>query len=165
MKFRDVSEISGPSNFIKLKDGESVAGVCRGEIEDGFAVWENRVKTMVPEGTPGARFNFRVNFIVKEGTSYVAKVLEGGIQIYKQLAELDEKGWNLEETVVIVSRTGSGQNDTEYTVTAAPPGKQVTKEALEFIAAMELNDLGEKPQEPAKPPVKNHAPGSGGKRY
>jgi hypothetical protein len=161
VKFRDVSELSGPSNFVKLKDGESIAGICRGEIEDGFVVWENKTKTPVPEGTPGARFNFKVNFVVKEGTSYVAKVLEGGVQIYSQLAKLS-KEWDLPETVIFISREGSGQNDTEYTVMPAPPKQQVTKEALEFISAMELNDLGPKAEQKE---VKNHAPGSNGKRY
>lgn len=156
MKFRDISELSGPSNFIKLKDGESIAGICRGEIEENFVVWENRVKTPVPEGTPGSRFNFRVNFIVKEGTSYVAKVLEGGVQIYKQLAILSAQ-WDLDETVIFISREGSGPNDTEYTVMPAPPKQQVTKEALEFIKSIELNDLAEALAQD-KRDVKNHAP-------
>lgn len=156
MKFRDVTELSGPSNFIKLKDGESVAGICRGEIEEGFVVWENRVKTPVPEGTPGARFNFKVNFVVKEGVGYVAKMLEGGIQIYKQLAALSAQ-WELEETVIFISREGSSQNDTEYTVMPAPPKQQVSKEALEFIKTMELNSFGESEK---KKEIKNHAPGS-----
>ncbi len=162
MKFRDVSELSGPSNFIKLKDGETIAGICRGEIEDGFVIWENRVKTPVSEGTPGAKFSFKVNFVVKEGTSYVAKVLEGGIQIYKQLSALSAQ-WDLPDTVILISREGSGPTDTEYTVMPAPPKQQPTKEALEFIASMELNDLSGEPEEKAS--IKNHAPGSNGKRY
>lgn len=163
MKFRDISEISGPSNIVKMKDGETVGGICRGEIVDGFVLWENRTKTEVPPNTPGAKFNFRVNFVVKEGTSYVAKVLEGGTQIYKQLAALSAQ-WELEETVIYITREGTGL-DTEYTVMPAPPKQQVTKEALEFIKTLELNDLGGEPEQEQKPPVKNHAPGSGGKRF
>lgn len=163
MKFRDDIDVSGPSNFIKLKDGEDVRGICRGDIFEQWVIWENRVKTVVEEGTPGAKFNFKVNFIVKEGTSYVAKILEGGAQIYKQLAALS-KEWELEETVIVIRRDGVELN-TEYTVMPAPPKQQVTKEALEFIKEIDLNDLGEKPESPPKAPVKNHAPGSNGKRY
>ncbi len=162
MKFRDdIAEGNGPSNFIKLKDGESINGICRGEPHEAWVTWENKVKSEVPEGTPGSKLNFKINFIVKEGTSYVAKVLEGGSQIYKQLAALS-KEWELDETVIIIRRDGTGI-DTEYSVMPAPPKQQVTKEALEFIATVELNPLGVQiEQPPAKAPVKNHAPG---KRY
>lgn len=165
MKFRDdIAEGNGPSNFIKLKDGEDARGICRGEIRETWVLWENKVKTEVPEGTPGAKFNFKLNFIVKEGTVYVAKVLEQGVQVYKQLAALS-KEWELGETVVVIRRDGTGL-DTEYTVMPAPPKQQVSKEALEHIATIELNDLGgEKPEPaPTKPAVKNFAPGNG-KRY
>lgn len=160
MKFRDdIAEGNGPSNFIKLKDGERVAGICRGEPREAWVIWDNKVKTEVPEGTAGAKLNFKINFIVKDGTVYVAKVLEGGAQIYRQLAALS-KEWELEETVIIVGRTGTGM-DTEYTIMPAPPKQQAPKEALEHVATIELNDLGgEKAEAAQKPPVKNHAPGA-----
>lgn len=158
MKFRDDIDSGGPSNYVKLKDKESIAGVLRGEPYECSVLWENKVKTEVPDGTHGAKFNFKINFIVKEGTSYVAKVLEGGAQIYKQLAALS-KQWELEETVVIIGRDGTGL-ETEYTVMPAPPKQQPTKEALEFIKTIELNQLG---GQDTKPEVKNHAPQSGKK--
>lgn len=161
MKFRDDIETNGPSNFIRLKDGETISGICRGEIREAWVIWENKVKSEVEAGTPGAKFNFRVNFIVKEGAVYVAKVLENGIQIYKQLAALS-KQWEIEETVIFISREGSGL-ETEYTVMPAPPKQQATKEAMEHIATIELNDLEPQVAEPTPPPkkeVKNHAPGA-----
>lgn len=165
MKFREDIDSGGPNNFVRIKDGESISGICRGEPREAWVIWDNKVKTEVEEGTPGSKFNFKLNFVVKEGTSYVAKTLEGGAQIYKQLANLS-KEWELDETVIILSRDGSGI-DTEYTVMPAPPKQQVTPEALEFIATMELNDLGESASEPAppsKPPVKNYAPAASRKR-
>jgi hypothetical protein len=162
MKFRDdIAEGNGPSNFIKLKDGESISGICRGEPFEQFVIWENKVKTVVPEGTPGSKLNFKINFVVKEGTSYVAKVLEGGAQIYKQLAALS-KEWDLDQTVIIIRRDGIELN-TEYTVMPAPPKQQAPGPALEFIASMELNDLDPQPEPPAPAPKtapKNHAPGA-----
>jgi hypothetical protein len=153
MKFRDDIDSGGPSNYVKLKDKETVLGVCRGEPYECYVLWENKVKTEVPQGTPQAKFNFKINFIVKEGSSYVAKVLEGGAQIYKQLAALS-KNWDLEETVIIVGRDGNGM-DTEYTVMPAPPKQQVQKEALDFIKTIELNALA--PTDTVKE-VKNVAP-------
>lgn len=153
MKFRDDIDAGGNKDYVKLKDGETVAGICRGEPEECYVLWENKVKTEVMQDTPGAKFNFKINFVVKEGTVYVAKILEGGAQIYKQLAMLS-KQWELDETVIFISRAGTGM-DTEYTVMPAPPKQQVTKEALEFIKTIELNELGAQAE---KPPVKNHAP-------
>ncbi len=155
MKFRDDIDAGGPSNFIKLKDGETVAGVLRGEPHECYVLWENKVKTEVPINTPGAKFNFKINLIVKEGSSYVAKVLEGGAQIYKQLASLS-KEWELDETVVIIGRDGTGL-DTEYTVMPAPPKQQVSKESMGFIKTIELNAFE---AVDSKGRVKNFAPGA-----
>lgn len=159
MKFRDdIAEGNGPSNFVKLKDGEQIAGMLAGEPREGFVMWDNKVKTEVPEGTPGSKLNFKINFVVKEGTSYVAKVLEGGVQIYKQLATL-AKEWDLDETVIIIRRDGTGL-DTEYSVMPAPPKQQPSKEALEFIKSIELNDIGAPENAEQKAAIKNHAPQS-----
>lgn len=139
MKFRDDIKTGGPTNIVKLKDKESIAGVPRGEPYECYVLWENKVKTEVDPGTSGAKFHFRINFVVKEGSSYVAKILEGGAQIYKQLATLS-KEWDLPETVIIISREGTDL-DTEYTVMPAPPKQQPSKESLEFIQTIELNEL------------------------
>lgn len=161
MKFKDDIDAGGPSNYIKLKDKETIAGVLRGEPYECYVLWENKVKTEVPKGTPGAKFNFKINMIVKDGSSYAAKVLEGGAQIYKQLATLS-KEWELDETVVIIGRDGTGL-ETEYTVMPAPPKQQVSKEAMEFIKTIELNDLAPPAQSEGVDfgkRVKNHAPGA-----
>lgn len=144
MKFRDDIDSGGPSNFIKLKDKETIAGVLRGEPHETYVLWDNKVKTEVMAGAPGAKFNFKINFIIKDGTTYVAKVLEGGAQIYRQLAKLSQE-WDLDETLILISRDGTGL-DTEYTVMPAPPKQQPTKEALKFIKTLELNVLGTAPQ-------------------
>lgn len=156
MKFRDDIDAGGPSHYIKLKDKETVAGIPRGEPYECYVLWENKVKSEVPAGTPGAKFNFKINMIVKEGSGYVAKVLESGAQIYKQLAALS-KEWELEETVVIIGRDGTGL-ETEYTVMPAPPKQQPSKEALEYIKTVELHDLAPQPEQEKKP--KNYAPGA-----
>lgn len=163
MRFRDDVEVSGPSNYIRFKDGEAVYGILRGDPVEYYELWDqSKNKTIVPAGTHGAKFKFKMNMIIKEGTSYVAKILDAGASIYSQLRALHEEwGDELENTVIVIRRDGSGL-DTEYSVNPAPPKQQVTPESLEFIRTIELNDLGEAAQEaPAKPSKpKNHAPGA-----
>ena len=160
MKFRkDLQESNGPSHFIKLKDGESVSGILRGELNETFVLWEAGKSREVPEGTPGAKLRFKVNMVIKEGSSYVARILEGGQLMYKQLAQLAED-YELDATVIKVSRSGTGL-DTEYAVIPAPPKAQVAKEAMAFIETLELHELGEKPAQSASGKVKNYAPGAG----
>lgn len=155
MKFReDIAESSGSGHYVRIKDGESISGILRGEPQEAWVLWDNKVKTEVPEGTSGAKLNFKINFIVKDGPSYTCKILEGGMQIYKQLAAL-AKEWELEETVIIISRDGSGL-DTEYTVMPAPPKQQATKDALDFISKLELHELAPKTEPQKAPPSKRY---------
>lgn len=115
MKFRDEVPGTSDQSFLKLKDGESVAGVFRGELYDFFAAWNNKVSSVVPEGAPGAKFRFRINFITKGPAGYVAKVLEQGSTVYRDLKTLHEE-YDLEQTVVKITRHGSTMNDTSYSL-------------------------------------------------
>lgn len=138
MQFRkDIVENKGNKSFIKLKDKESVVGIFRGEMHEFFSVWENNRTRVVEEGTPGAGFRFRVNFFVKEGTTFTPKIFEGGVTVYNQLAELHEE-YNLEETAIKITRNGTG-TDTTYTI--IPMKQAPSKETLKFLAAAELLPL------------------------
>ncbi len=153
MKFLDdIDETSSQSNFVRLKDGETISGIPRGEIHHAYIVWENRKRREVSKGTPDAKFRFSMNFVVKEGTSYVAKIFEGGTMVYKQLKKLS-KDYDLTETVIKITREGS-ELDTEYDVIPAPPKQQPSLEALAFIGTIELHDLT------GRKNVRNFAPGS-----
>src|ERR1700676_1785789 len=120
MHFKDESQIpqGGSENFIKLKDKESITGVFVGEPYDFSVLWGNKKSEVVPEGTPNAKFRFRINFVVKANTGYVAKIFEQGPGIYKRLIKLNSEFQGLDTVVVKISRLGSTMNDTEYFIDA-----------------------------------------------
>jgi hypothetical protein len=143
MRFKD-----RPSNgdgqslpFLKLKDGEKILGVFKGDIHEFYQVWEG--KKIVPAGTKGASFRFRINFITKEGASYVAKVMEQGATIYDMLKDLNES-YPLEETVVEIKRSGATKDDTRYSILPLPPSKQPGEQAWKIINQTPLNILEHK---------------------
>ena len=141
MKFRNENELpetGGSKNFLKLKDKESVQGIFRGDLHEFFVVWENGKSQEVGQDTPGAKFRFCVNFVVKEGTGYVAKLFEQGLTVYNQLRELHDE-YELDKIVVKITRNGTG-TDTTYSV--MPLLKHaISKETMRFLDTMELLPL------------------------
>lgn len=143
MQFRtDLPESGGSKNFLKLKDKESVSGIFMGDLHEFFVLWEGGKSRVVPEGTPEAKFRFRVNFVAKEGAVYVPKIFEQGLTVYRQLAELNQE-YGLDQIVVKVTRNGTG-TDTTYSL--LPLLKQtITKEVMAHLKALELLPLESKP--------------------
>lgn len=139
MQFRkDLPESGAGKNYLKIKDKESVSGIFRGKLHEFFVRWENGKASQVEEGHPEGKFRFRVNFVVKEGPSYVPKIFEQGLTVYRQLAELHEE-YDLENIVVKITRNGTG-TDTTYSI--LPLLKQeLSPEAKDFISKMELHPL------------------------
>lgn len=148
MKFRDdLPEGGGSKNFLKLKDKESVVGIFRGALHDFFILWDNGKSTPVDEGTPNAKFRFRVNFVVKDGASYVPKIFEQGLIVYKTLSELHNE-YDLAKTVVKITRNGTG-TDTTYSV--LPLLKQtLSTDAEAYLDKLELLPLESKVSRPSQ---------------
>ncbi len=123
MRFKDHSSEAGGDKlpFVKIKDGEKIIGVFKGEAHEFGLIWET--KSHVPIGTAKSSFRFRLNFITKEGASYVAKCLEQGATVYNMLKDLNES-YPLEETVVEIKRSGSTKDDTRYSILPLPPKMQ-----------------------------------------
>lgn len=140
MQFKkDIPEPTGSKNYIKLKDKESIEGVFMGDLFEFHAIWDGQSTKIVPANTPKSKFKFRVNFLTKEGPVFVAKVFENGAILYRQLEELHAE-YNLEETLVKLTRNGTGL-DTTYSV--LPLLKRIvtpeTKKLLKTIKLHELN--------------------------
>lgn len=142
MQFRRDIQENKMSNFVKLKDKESVVGVFMGDPLHFYSVWENNRTKEVPEGTPGASFKFKINFFVKDSAGFTAKIFQGGVKLYNQLIELHDE-WDLEKTWIKITRQGTG-TETEYLLT--PSKKEVTKEELKYLKSMELLPLEAKPK-------------------
>ena len=139
MQFRkDLPESGGSKNFLKLKDKESISGIFMGELHEFFVAWENGKSRVVAEGEDGAKFRFRINFVVKEGAVYVPKIFEQGLTVYRQLSELHDE-YGLDSIVCKITRNGTG-TDTTYSL--LPLLKQtISKEVALHLAKIELLPL------------------------
>lgn len=140
MKFDKDPKTDG-GKFIKLKDGETVMGILRGDVKDFYVLWDNKISTQVPEGTPKAKFRFRVNLITMDAEGNLEpKILEQGPTLYKILKELSAD-YELEKTVIKIKRSGSGMNDTEYSVIPLPkPPSEKTMKSFEILDLLSLEN-------------------------
>jgi len=142
MRFDSNPTTGGSVDFLKLKDKESVTGVFRGDVHEFSGIWKDGKQTVVPDGTAGASFRFRINFVTKENNELVSKIWEQGVTVYNQLKDLHTE-YNLLETIVKITRSGSGPSDTSYSI--LPIKKhEVTKEMEKQMSAVELKELAPK---------------------
>jgi len=151
MKFPDIGSTGGVAkkDRLSLKDGEAVKGVFRGDPHPFRQHWVDGSSTFCP-GKGGncqlcaagdkSSFRFRINFVLQENGAWVAKVWEQGWKAYQDLKSLHESDYDLEKTVVKISRRGSGKNDTAYTVLPVPNGVLGQKD-LAAVSAVPLHDL------------------------
>ena len=149
MKFREIEEVAGANNFLKLKDKESVVGVFAGDPREFFVKWENNKSREVPEGTPDASFRFRINFVVREGSQFVPKIWEQGVTVYRQLAELHSE-YDLTKTYMKVTRQGTG-TDTTYSL--LPSKKEPTEAERAHIKTLKLHELSGKKEASTEAPA------------
>jgi len=149
---REESKEDG-KNFLKLKDGDSVTGVFRGNLYEFDIHWVgNRSQECTgPECDECMRskkkFRFRLNFVTKENGVCVPKIFEQGWKVYRHLKAV-HADYNLEKTIVKISRKGSGTQDTSYTIMPVPQ-HQVPDALEKQLQAVQLHDLkavgGDKP--------------------
>jgi hypothetical protein len=148
MKFAAAQNING-KNFIRLKAGESVRGVFRGEPFDFKQHWVNNRGQMCPgdgcalcaEGKKPS-FRFRINFIINDNGAYVAKVFEQGWTVYETMKNLHESEYNLDLHQMKITRHGSGQNDTTYSIIPVPNGT-IDEAKEKVLSSIKLHELRE----------------------
>lgn len=166
MQFRDKN--AGSASFLKLKAGDSVRGVFRGELNEYRQHW---VEGIGGEPCPGAEcekcaqitpemtdeekkkfkpsFRCRVNFVVNENGAYTAKIWEFGYTVYEMLKGLHEGGYELPLNLMKVTRNGTGKT-TSYSVLPVPNGL-LTAEQLDAVGKVKLLDLVVKPKMASAP--------------
>jgi len=158
MKFQDVgggSEGKKVGLFISMKDGDKVTGLFSGEPHIFKIHWigQKSAKCLGKEicehcrGGDKPKFRFKLNMIVKEDGVAMAKIFEGSYQMFLGLKNLHESDYNLEETVVTISRKGQ-KTDTRYTVLPVPPKAQPKPGELELLKKVPLNALSERDEMP-----------------
>lgn len=162
MKFKDLNAGSA-KNYLRLKAGESVRGVFRGDIEDFRQHWVNnrssictgRDKCELCKAGEKSSFRFRVNFITQENGAYVAKTFEQGRAVYEALKALNAD-YPLESNLMKITRHGSG-TDTTYGIVPAPNG-QLTKDQDKAVSAVKHNEMSTSQAEEVEEDVTEDAP-------
>lgn len=145
------------ANYLRMKDKESVKGALVGDLYTFKTHWAGNQSelcsedNLCPKCATGdkPKFRFRVNFIVKGESGYEAKIFEQGWTVYEALRALHEGEYDLEKHLVTISRSGSGKNDTVYTITPAKNGEITPKLAAELVK-VQLIDLKHKKEEAKK---------------
>ena|SRR3990167_8325293 len=132
MNFKYKEKLSNNANYIKLTDGKSVSGILVGDPHEFYKAFK--------EGDE-PKFRFKVNMVIQENGMYTAKILEMGASVYKALADLQDEGWDLDKTIVSISRKGT-MLQTEYSVVPKPV--TLSQEQLDKIKGVRLHDLLQK---------------------
>ncbi len=158
MKFKKIDQSQkgeGAHKFLKIKSGESVKGVCRGEVYEFYIKWEGNNSLVVTSSTPGAKPRFRINFVVKEDGKFTSKIFEFGPMVSNQLHDMSED-YDLSETVIKISKSGQGL-ETQYSVIPLKdpaPLAEIRKVPLEIldhkdkpIETASENDFGPAPHD------------------
>ena len=130
----------GQGSYIKFKDGDALKGVLAGETKEFYVQWNNGKPTVCDKDSENAKFRFKTNFVVTENGAHTAKVLEQGPMLYKAFQEMEETGYDLAKTMIIIKRKGSSATDTEYSAIPAPGG-DLTEMDLTNLKKVDLLDL------------------------
>ncbi len=130
----------GPTLYLRLKDGEAIKIIPRGEIYEFYSVFGT--KGEVPAHTQGSRVRYKMNAVVYEDGIFKAKILEYGPSVYDQLAEIN-KICDVTKTKIRFSRKGSGKADTQYMLLPLV-NEPISSVVMQQIEAVKLNILNPK---------------------
>jgi hypothetical protein len=109
--------------YLKLKDGDRVK--MRIASEPAITVYKEGDRP-------------RYAWTIWNQDKKKAQVYNAGVSIYTQIADLTEEWGNPEDFDITIKRTGSGLQDTEYSVIPVPKSVPLTKEQLAEVAKVDL---------------------------
>jgi len=148
MQFQKRENRSSGSKFLKIEtDKPAIPVILRGEPSLFQSHFDNATKRSAEctgdgcsscKGGSPSKDRFRINAIVREGEAYLAKIFEGNGFTYDYLASLVNDGWDLEKTVLNISKTGQG---TQSKVMITPTPKVLPPETLNLISKVPLIPL------------------------
>jgi hypothetical protein len=153
MKFPDVGNGSSKGSqsnlFIRLKDGDRIKGIFKGDPFIYRLHWVGNRSIQCPgkekcehcAGGDKPKFRFKINFLTQEDSVWLAKIFEQGYGTFKDLKEMHENDYDLEKTQVVVSRSGEKQ-ETRYRI--MPAKENLKADEFKKIAAVPLNSLNDK---------------------
>lgn len=114
---------AGGGDYLKLKDGDRVK--LRIASEPAISVYK-------------AGDRPRYAWVVWNRDLEKAQVYSTGVSVFTGVADLVEEWGEPTEFDVAIKRTGSGMNDTSYSVTPVKISADLTKEQLELVKAIDL---------------------------
>lgn len=114
---------AGGGDYLKLKDGDKVK--MRIASEPAISVYKLGDRP-------------RYSWIVFNRDESKAQVYSAGVQVFTGVADLVEEWGEPTEFDIVVKRTGSGMNDTSYSVTPVKTSNDLTKDELEQVAKVNL---------------------------
>lgn len=127
------------SVFLKLKDGESAVGVFRGELHEFYSRKDGQKNVPCNPDDLGAKFRFKINFVINDNGQYVAKIWEQGAKMHETLEQFNND-YPLENTIVKISRKGD-KLETTYTILPNPKGHLVSPIMEDALSKVQLHDL------------------------
>lgn len=148
MQFKPKQEAKyNKEDLIRLKDKDVVVGVLRGNPVDFWTHYNGKFSEPCKgkatceycKNKDKARFRSWFNICIELNGAWTAKILEAGAQVYDALREL-AADYDLEQHKIKISRSGSGMNDTTYTVLPVPRG-EVTEAQEKLLKEVKLHDL------------------------
>jgi hypothetical protein len=114
--------------YIKLLDGDKIRG--RVSSEPAISVYKEGQKP---------RYSWIIFVRDKNGKEVnKPQILTKGISVYNGIADLVEEWGEPTSFDVAIKRTGSGLNDTEYSVTPVKTSSDLTKDQLEEVEKINL---------------------------
>lgn len=113
----------GNDLYLRLKDGDKVK----------LRVVSEPVITVYKEGDRP-----RYAWVVFNRELGKPQVFNAGVSIYNQIADLTEEWGEPQKFDVVIKRTGSGLQDTEYSVVPVKTSNDLTKEELAEVEKIDL---------------------------
>lgn len=137
-------------NFMKLEDGQRVKGVFRGDPKIFRTHWiggrshlcTGRDTCEHCKAGDKSKFRFLINFVSKVDGVWMAKVFEQGYGVYKDLKEMHENDYDLENTCITLSRSGKG-TDTRYSIIPTKNNGDLKPADFKALGAVPLNPLSD----------------------
>lgn len=114
---------SAGGDYLKLKDGDKVK--LRIVSEPAISVYKEGDKP-------------RYSWVVWNRDDKKAQVYTGGISVYRQVADLTDEWGDPQDFDITIKRTGSGMQDTEYSVVPVKTSVALTDEEQALVDAVDL---------------------------
>jgi hypothetical protein len=151
MNFPETASPEASKPMLLLKDKESAKVILQGDPLIYHTHWTGQKSEVCPgrdkcelcQAGQKNKFRFRLNAYMNENGNYVAKIFEQGWKVYEQLKALNAE-YDLNKTVLLITRSGSNLNDTSYTVIPAKNG-HVNDALLAQLKKVPLVDLNPYP--------------------